>query len=464
MAANAGFFVDRSPQIAAAGGRRPVSATIGAADCLSSLEEPETPDVVKRYRQISSPGVGSRTAYFNNVPVNPDTTFGVRSAKDESSTALINPPKPSAFEEKVLASQVRVTAAQKKQQLHRMQLLNSGTSFGKVEESTGTATECLQPERDSNVSEEDDILFKTRYKKSHGSYEAGEQVSRGYGRGFDHQRRFGESTPADVTGSGAKKSLQWTSPAQSAKIVSSRQQQRANADAKINPNAVFGISTKPSEADDTVHDLLSSGNHAESVELLGNTMRAQLRVSEPDTFLKLEQEFLDRDVDGTGVVTTAALHEVCSTMNLHLGARTLREAADVLAKNDTIDYMEFVNLLRPPSTVTDDASSPVFGMKTIRTDLAPPSRVSVSDMNNYGDQGTAGTVLAPDKFTSRGISDADLRKMKTKEQIEAIFLAADLNQTHDFEAVWTKAQELDGTTNTPHGATIRSFKAALDSI
>lgn len=83
---------------------------------------------------------------------------------------------------------------------------------------------------------------------------------------------------------------------------------------------------------------------------------------------------------------------------------------------------------------------------------------------NYGDQGTAGTVLAPDQFTSRGISDADLTKLKPKEQINAIFIAAELHETHDFEAVWATAQELDGTGGTSHGATIRSFQAALDTF
>lgn len=73
--------------------------------------------------------------------------------------------------------------------------------------------------------------------------------------------------------------------------------------------------------------------------------------------------------------------QVCSTMDLGLGARAMRDAAAVLGHKGTIDYMEFVNLLRPQSVVGDDTASPVFGMKTIRTDLAPPARISVSDKN-----------------------------------------------------------------------------------
>lgn len=53
-----------------------------------------------------------------------------------------------------------------------------------------------------------------------------------------------------------------------------------------------------------------SGNHAESVDLIGSTLRTQLRVTEPDVFLKLEQEFLDADTEGTGVVSETTLREV----------------------------------------------------------------------------------------------------------------------------------------------------------
>lgn len=79
------------------------------------------------------------------------------------------------------------------------------------------------------------------------------------------------------------------------------------------------------------------------------------------------------------------------------------------------------------------------GWPTIRTDILPPARVSVSDTKNYGDQGSVATVLAPSKLTLKGISVRDFSAIRSKGNIKAIFEAAELNKSLDFEAVWAEA-------------------------
>lgn len=84
------------------------------------------------------------------------------------------------------------------------------------------------------------------------------------------------------------------------------------------------------------------------------------------------------------------------------------------------------------------SDSQVFGMPTIRT-IDPPGKISVSDKNNYGDQGGAATVLTPSKSTLAGVSVRDMETGRNKEQIKAIFETAKLHETLDFEGVWERA-------------------------
>ena len=48
-------------------------------------------------------------------------------------------------------------------------------------------------------------------------------------------------------------------------------------------------------------------------------------------------------------------------------------------------------------------------------------------------------MIAPSKLTLKGISVRDFSVMRSKDNIRAIFEAAELNKSLDFEAVWSEA-------------------------
>lgn len=100
----------------------------------------------------------------------------------------------------------------------------------------------------------------------------------------------------------------------------------------------------------------------------------------------------------------------------------------------------------------------LFGVPTIRSDIHPPARVSVSDSLNYGDQGEAATVLNPSKLTLKGISLRDATTSRSQDEIRTIFNAASLHETLDFDAIWARAA---GDNNR---ISINQFQEALLSI
>lgn len=462
MAANAGCFVDRSPDVRAAGvfatGRKE-----SAADCLIGMPEQETPDVVKRYRKRSIPDVGAMTILPNNPKVDPNQVFGIRTiSENESAGALVSPQVESEFEKALARSRVPKTAKAKAEEQHRMQLLSSGQAYGKVEKSSGSAGDCLSPSLAPDADEQE-ALARSLYLKSHAAYDAGEQVTRNYeGTHFNVTNRYGKATPQDKNGSGVSKSLKWSSGVEDLDD-SAKNAAKGLKEEGTGKDQVFGISTRP--FGDTVQSLISSANRTETVELLAETLRSQLRVGN-DVLNSMEQSLVEEDKSGTGKVTEDQLRDACKAHHLGVGEIALGDMLKLLSnERDEVDYLEFLSCLRSREAPEDDASDKVFGMKTIRTDLQAPGRVSVSDTNNYGDQGTAGQVLSPNVYMAKGISEFETkRNSKSKGQIRKIFDAANLGESHDFETVWQRAQAIAGVEGDDSRISVQSFQTALESV
>ena len=63
----------------------------------------------------------------------------------------------------------------------------------------------------------------------------------------------------------------------------------------------------------------------------------------------------------------------------------------------------------------------MFGVPTIREDIKRRGIKSVADIQNYGDEPRAIELLNPQKFSSMGLSPADLQQLRHKDEVRDIF-------------------------------------------
>ncbi|XP_068944347.1 EF-hand domain-containing family member B [Petaurus breviceps papuanus] len=87
-------------------------------------------------------------------------------------------------------------------------------------------------------------------------------------------------------------------------------------------------------------------------------------------------------------------------------------------------------------------SIPMCGVPTIRSDLAAPRFRRITDRINYGDSGTAYTLLHPSIFSEKGVFERDFFKARSKDEIARILRNIGVNLTDEnFEHVWDLASK-----------------------
>uniref|UniRef100_A0A4X2M655 EF-hand domain family member B n=1 Tax=Vombatus ursinus TaxID=29139 RepID=A0A4X2M655_VOMUR len=87
-------------------------------------------------------------------------------------------------------------------------------------------------------------------------------------------------------------------------------------------------------------------------------------------------------------------------------------------------------------------SIPTCGVPTIRSDVASPRYRRISDRTNYGDSGTAYTLLYPSIFSEKGVFERDFFKARSKDEIARILRNIGVNLTDEnFEHVWNLASK-----------------------
>ncbi|XP_011244653.1 EF-hand domain-containing family member B isoform X2 [Mus musculus] len=85
---------------------------------------------------------------------------------------------------------------------------------------------------------------------------------------------------------------------------------------------------------------------------------------------------------------------------------------------------------------------PIFGVPTIRSDISAPRIRRVSDMNNYGDEGNAYSLLHPSIFSQKGVFERDFFKTRSKEEISDILTNIGVKLSkEEFENVWNLASK-----------------------
>lgn len=101
----------------------------------------------------------------------------------------------------------------------------------------------------------------------------------------------------------------------------------------------------------------------------------------------------------------------------------------------------------------------VFGVPSIRSDIAAPQLKSVADHQNYGDESGAGTLLYPPRFADGGVTQADFLTATSESELVDIFRTAgfdlSVEAAHD---AYSRAQCID-----PNGyVSVQSFRMALN--
>ncbi|XP_076413643.1 EF-hand domain-containing family member B [Peromyscus maniculatus bairdii] len=85
---------------------------------------------------------------------------------------------------------------------------------------------------------------------------------------------------------------------------------------------------------------------------------------------------------------------------------------------------------------------PIYGVPTIRSDIPAPRIRRISDVNNYGEEGNAYSLLHPSIFAQKGVFERDFFKTRSKEEISDILTNIGVKLSEEeFENVWNLASK-----------------------
>jgi len=105
-----------------------------------------------------------------------------------------------------------------------------------------------------------------------------------------------------------------------------------------------------------------------------------------------------------------------------------------------------------------------FGCPTIRTDIAVPRTRSVADNQNYGTDANAKDLLYPCRFNSIGVSDKDFVDGRSPQDIREIFEAIGCRFTDDvFARLWWRAS-FSNDWNKDGAVSVEEFRAAKNEV
>jgi hypothetical protein len=82
----------------------------------------------------------------------------------------------------------------------------------------------------------------------------------------------------------------------------------------------------------------------------------------------------------------------------------------------------------------------VFGCPTIRYDIKPPKKKSIADTQNYGKEPAVQASLFPNKFIHKGLTEDDFDTLMEKEEIKSLVIESGaLDSMQEFDQIFEKA-------------------------
>jgi EF-hand domain-containing family member B len=93
----------------------------------------------------------------------------------------------------------------------------------------------------------------------------------------------------------------------------------------------------------------------------------------------------------------------------------------------------------PPNSVH------TFGVPSVRTDLHPPSRASIANAQNYGNEPNAYSLLVPCATADRGVNEEHYAAKKSREEVEELVRRAGIEMDQkSFSACFEEAAAVEG--------------------
>eukprot|EP00698_Gefionella_okellyi_P019752 TRINITY_DN6101_c0_g1_i1.p1 TRINITY_DN6101_c0_g1~~TRINITY_DN6101_c0_g1_i1.p1 ORF type:complete len:432 (+),score=90.04 TRINITY_DN6101_c0_g1_i1:66-1361(+) len=425
---NTGRFRDHLPTMRPAGKVTSLAGeTARAVLAPVDTQRPETPPNQRRYKQAQLLEPGAATRHFGTandaIPVPADTRFGAKSkSSGDKAEHVINPAAPTAFDKYQREISERIYKTTAREQLGKgynhghtlpAKYQDEQFRFGSTGSTSVSAKELLFPE---DRPEEDDAVAREMYKRTHNSYDPGEQKRLNYDWSRTqvadpYEHRFGHVKPGGES-DGVKKCL---SPAyaapESSQMVPRREQEMRLAsthalgkgkilgtgDPRLPPDFTYG---KPSQL--TIMQAKGQREPGASEVIFGMFTEEQ---QAPDASL--------------GKCTKPGLR----------------------------------NITTDPSRV--------FGVPSIRNDVAPPRIRSVANTQSYGNEAGARALLRPSPYSHIGVYDDDFLTALPRDELRDILLQSGFDMTEEeFEQSYEKA-----AASHPEGkVSIDSFRKSFQDL
>ncbi|NWX98813.1 EFHB protein, partial [Nothoprocta ornata] len=398
-----GRFIDRLPQLAAAGKLFPTGGT--AASCLTEvLPRPITPIIVKKFRNTTNPAPGVERIFYGRAD-DPDVashlTHGISSRRSLAASVLINPLPKTNFQQKIQDRKEAIYLSNREAALGRSHdqtpMLPTGlditnTTFRTTVIRDVSGGELINPPKTYEEVDEQARQGHDLYIMSHNDYYVGEVINRKYDSpSFNRFDVFGKETPHFEDGRNVARCLNWFVDLQSkkaAKIVSKRsddfkekfQPQVGKVldpiaeTMNVPPGHTFGMLLRPDEygVGDLLHCRIPSeflrGKDRERAVLAA--VRQSLKKANYHNFDTLLEAFRYYDKNGDGMIDKDDLRKSCFQLNLNVDAALLDALFDYcdLDKDGLINYLEFVNFLN----WKDKMAVKEFEEKIITKDTSAP--------------------------------------------------------------------------------------------
>ena len=346
-----------------------------ASECLKFDERPVTPKGVKKYRKSYFEEPGKRVTHFGAIDDHEDlheklsgVRFGVKSSGDDVHMKdMFTQGKKSEIAEYINEKKEAVYKSVKREPLGRSYVRGHNSpdvgDFGEAKEELGVgqAAKALIYSR-SKADDEEEAKYTHLYKKSHNSYQPGEQRRRDYDwKGINPDAyRFGEIDKKALASEGVSFCLN--------PDVSERKTRLVNVQVdnfKAANRDKLGKSRRRGHAGQAASSLSAPG-----------AMKA-----------KKEREWSAAEC----IQGSYSIEEQLPDKDLGRAVR--------------------------PGWRNSDSGSRVFGCPTVRTDIEPPKRRPLGDHNNYGDDPVAASLLYPSRFVEIGVQDEDFFEQRSKDEI-----------------------------------------------
>jgi len=385
MQSNLGKYKDRCESLAAAG--KLFNQGGNAKDLIhNSLNEKCPPEVIAKFNNTNAnrPGVGQVRRhhgkfYDNDEIITTNIYHGVPCVKSLTTKELISPEMNTRFEDALLQNKQSIYKSVKEQPLGESpstplyapkDIKRRNAPFGKPTIFSGTARECVNPNKTTDEIEEETRNFHKLYVKSHHDYYVGELPDRKYNWSkVSMDSTFGLPTPHSNTGELTKKSLNWpyhingkiTSDILDNFLEQTKPQlgqvlDRNKALRKVPDDHTYGVMIRPDEygAGDLLHlrspsDYLRGRDFERSVL---HAIRQHLKKSNYHNFNSLSHAFAYYDKNDDKLIDADELRSVCHQLNLPIDDHMISLLMSYCVGNETsdedkvgIDYVKFANFL-----------------------------------------------------------------------------------------------------------------------